>query len=118
MSNNLHNTDPVLDGLGAPDGLVIRLARADDAVAVARLAALDSQREPAGELLLAEVAGELWAALPLDGGTALADPFRAAAAIVELLRVRAGQLRGNAPSGAHSGLVPRLLLSLAARART
>src|SRR3954465_14313765 len=44
-----------------------RPQRRDDA-ALARLAALDGVRRPAGELLLAEVDGELLAAVPVEGG--------------------------------------------------
>ena len=40
-------------------------------------------------------ADELRAALPLDGGRALADPFRPSAHIVELLELRARQLRAE-----------------------
>src|SRR4051794_1507736 len=43
--------------------IAIRRAFPDDAVTVARLAALDSRRVPAGELLLAEVDGVPRAAL-------------------------------------------------------
>jgi hypothetical protein len=116
MSNN-QRLEVERIGSGAADGLVIRLARADDAVAVSRLAALDSQRAPAGALLLAEMAGELWAALPLDGGPALADPFRPAAEVVDLLRVRAAQLRQSGPAPASAARLPRLLGGLTARAR-
>jgi hypothetical protein len=77
------------------DSVTIRPAFPDDAGAVARLAALDSARVPAGPLLLAEVDGAIWAALALDGGRAIADPFRPTAALVELLRGRAAQLRAG-----------------------
>jgi hypothetical protein len=73
-------------------GVTIRPAFPDDAAAVARLAALDSARLPAGPLLIAEVDGVPWAALTLHGGRAIADPFRPTAALVELLRRRAEQL--------------------------
>ena len=118
MSNNSHTFSPRA-GMAATvpaDGLVIRLARPDDAVALGRLAALDSQRPPAGAVLLAEVGGELWAAAPLGGGPALGDPFRPTSELVELLRIRAGQLRADvAPT--RRRLRPRALLGLAARAR-
>lgn len=73
--------------------VVIRRAHGDDATAVKRLAALDSKNVPTGELLVAEVDGELWAALPLDGGEAVADPFHFTADLVSLLALRATQLR-------------------------
>ena len=41
---------------------------------------------------MAEVAGELRAALPLDGGAAVADPFRHTLDLVSLLKVRRRQI--------------------------
>jgi hypothetical protein len=73
-------------------GVTIRPAFPDDAAALARLAALDSARLPAGPLLLAEIDGEPWAAIGLDDGRAIADPFRPTAALVDLLRRRRAQL--------------------------
>jgi hypothetical protein len=73
-------------------GVTIRPAFPDDAPALARLAALDSARVPAGPLLLAEIDGEPWAAIALQGGRAIADPFRPTAALVDLLRRRRAQL--------------------------
>jgi hypothetical protein len=64
-----------------------------DIDAIRRLAALDSKPVPTGGVLVAEKAGELVAALPLDGRPALADPFRPTADVVALLQQRAGQLR-------------------------
>ena len=73
------------------DDIVIRLAREDDAPALARLAVLDEAPLPAGEHMVAEVRGELWAALPLGGGGAFADPFRPSGDLVELLRAWASR---------------------------
>jgi hypothetical protein len=61
--------------------------------AVARLAELDGQLPLSGPSLVAEIDGQPVAALGLTSGTAVADPFRPSAAVLELLRVRAGQLR-------------------------
>jgi hypothetical protein len=70
--------------------ITIRPAYADDALALQRLATIDSApAAPAGRLLVAEVEGELWAALAPDSGEVLADPFRRTAGIVELLRAHA-----------------------------
>ncbi len=70
--------------------IMIRPAYADDMGAVHRLAALDSaDRLPRGRLLLAEVDGELRAALSIDGATVIADPFFATLEIVALLRAHA-----------------------------
>ena len=89
--------------------LTIRRATAADAFAIKRLAALDSASPPTGDVLLAEMGGELWAAVALDGGAAIADPFRPSGDLVDLLRFRAERLRGDesAHRGALAGLLPR-----------
>ena len=66
--------------------LTIRPADPTDLAGLNRLAALDSASPPTGEVLVAEVGGELWAAVELDSGTAIADPFRPSGELVELLR--------------------------------
>lgn len=73
--------------------LRIRQAATSDAAALERLAALDSSHAPAGDVLLAEVGDELWAALSLDDGHAVADPLRPSADAVLLLGQRSRQLR-------------------------
>jgi hypothetical protein len=73
--------------------LKIRNADPVDEAAIARLAQLDSAEAPHGELLVAESGDEVVAALPVDGGRPVADPFRRTAEAVELLRLRARQLR-------------------------
>jgi hypothetical protein len=94
-----------------PDmNLTIRLATATDASAVRRLAALDSSFPPTGEVLLAEMGDELWAALSVDTGAAIADPFRPSRDLVELLRFRADRLSADErPSRAlRAHLLPRV----------
>src|SRR3954452_17885581 len=79
-------TSPVA---GAPgERVVVRPSRPHDNVVLALLAALDGARRPAGDLLLAEVDGEVLAAVPVDGGRAIADPFRPTADLVAQLRAR------------------------------
>ena len=73
------------------DTITIRRSTADDAVALERLAALDSRRPPRGEALLAFVGGELRAALELQNGATVADPFARTSDVVRLLQVRAGK---------------------------
>jgi hypothetical protein len=91
-----------LKAAGAPAGLdavTIRRAHAADRLALARLAALDGCAPLAGDLLLAEIEGELWAALSLDDGRVVSDPFRPAAAVRALLLLRADHLAAAAGRG-------------------
>jgi hypothetical protein len=69
--------------------LTIRLSRRGDERSLQRLAALDSKRPPSGRVLLAEVDRELWAAVGVDDGRAVADPFRPSGDVLEMLRMRA-----------------------------
>jgi hypothetical protein len=69
--------------------LTIRRAGASDTGALFRLAALDSAAPLTGDALLAEVGGELWAAVEIDSGTAIADPFQPSGELVDLLHLRA-----------------------------
>ena len=75
--------------------VTIRAARGSDGPALRRLAALDSQPLPAGELLVAETADEVVAALSLETGARVADPFRRTADVIDLLAYRARRLRGS-----------------------
>ncbi|MEA2180502.1 MAG: hypothetical protein QOG77_3799 [Solirubrobacteraceae bacterium] len=70
--------------------ITIRTSRSADAPELQRLAALDSQRVPAGDLLVAEQCGEIVAAYAPETSRAIADPFRRTADVVALLRLRAG----------------------------
>lgn len=81
-------------GPSGPTNVRLRLIAPEDARALARLAALDSQAPPDGPTLAAEVRGELWAAVALDTSAVIADPFRPTADLVELLRERRAQLNG------------------------
>lgn len=73
--------------------VLIRRAESCDARRLARLAQLDSGSVPPGPTLVAEVDGLLVAALPLNGGRPLADPFVPTAPLVQMLELRAKQLR-------------------------
>jgi hypothetical protein len=74
--------------------VTIRDAFPDDARALQRLAALDSSEIPRAPVLVAEVEGELRAALSLADGAAVADPFHPTVPLVELLVARRQQLIG------------------------
>jgi hypothetical protein len=75
------------------EAVTIRRARPADATALRQLAALDHAVPLDGEVLVAEVDGELWAALDLDGARTISDPFRPAADARALLELRAASLR-------------------------
>jgi hypothetical protein len=77
---------------GHGDSVTIRHAFPDDALALVRLAALDSSKVPPRPLLVAEMDGEVRAALSMRDGAVIADPFYRTAAAVQLLRARAEQL--------------------------
>ena len=89
------------------ESVTIRQAVASDELALQRLATLDSAPAPVGRVLVAEVDGELWAAVEVDGGRAIADPFRPSGSLVEVLRLRAEPLRDGA--GTRRALRLRLL---------
>jgi hypothetical protein len=73
--------------------VTLRLAVPADADALDRLAQLDSRRAPRGAVIVAEVAGELWGAISIDDGHAIADPFRPTGELMALLHERSRQLR-------------------------
>lgn len=85
MSNNRHNQN---------EPLVIRETAASDAAALLALAQRDSREVPDGRMLVAEVAGVMRAAVAIDSGHTIADPFQPTIEFVTLLRARARQLRG------------------------
>jgi hypothetical protein len=70
--------------------ILIRRGYADDRSDLIRLAALDgASAPPPAPLLVAELDGELSVALSLADGSAIADPFKSTAQVVELLRLHA-----------------------------
>jgi hypothetical protein len=73
--------------------LTLRYAVPSDADAIDTLAQLDSRRAPRGLVLVAEVGGDVWAAISVDDAHAVADPFRPTGELVALLVERARQLR-------------------------
>lgn len=83
----------------SPEPIAVRLLGEADRAPIELLAARDSSPPPRGELLGAEVAGALVAALSLDDGGLIADPFRPSRSAVELLRLRAAQLEAGERRG-------------------
>jgi hypothetical protein len=85
--------------------LVLRPATSVDSADLERLAVLDSAEPLSGDVLVAYAGGDLRAALSVDTGRAVADPFYPSAELVDLLHAAAGDGR------------PRRRLSVARRSR-
>lgn len=75
--------------------VTLRFGFPDDVAEITRLATLDSSLPPRSPVLVAEVAGRLRAAVSLSDGSVVSDPFFPSAAVVDLLRARAGQLTAD-----------------------
>jgi hypothetical protein len=73
--------------------ITIRRATEDDDLALRRLAQLDGARLPEGDLLVAEVEGEIRAALRILDRAYVADPFYPSKELVGLLDMRAKRMR-------------------------
>lgn len=86
--------------------VAVRRAAADDVCALERIAVLDSRPVPAQPVLVAEVDGQLEAALSLATGEAIANPFAPTLELVRLLELRAEQLRAS--DERRRGATPRL----------
>ena len=69
--------------------VLVRPARSVDSDALTVLAALDSAAPLTGEVLLAVAGGEVAAAMSLDTGAVVANPFEPTAHLVDLLRTAA-----------------------------
>jgi hypothetical protein len=69
--------------------VLVRPAQAVDADALVRLARLDSARPLTGDVLIAVSGGDIAAAMSLDTGAVVANPFEPTAHLVELLRTAA-----------------------------
>jgi hypothetical protein len=98
----VHTTTPIL---------AIRVATAHDAADLHRLARLDSRRTPQGRVLLGIVDGAVRAAVSIDTGAAVADPFHPTADVLDLLHLRAERLRTDvAAAGSRATRVRSLLI--------
>jgi hypothetical protein len=105
VERHAQRVGPMLAALGAasaevvvadtPEPLTVRLACAADWPRLRDVAELDSAQLPSAPLLVGERGGRAVAALSLDDGAVIADPFVATADVVALLRLRARQLRGE-----------------------
>jgi hypothetical protein len=88
------------------DSVVLRWAGTGDAVALRRLAELDSAVVPAAPLLIAEVGGVPLAALSPGDRQAIADPFHPTAHLIELLAAHASHRSGHNESAARPQPIP------------
>ena len=89
--------------------LTIRRATAADAGAVFGLAQLDERRAPTGDVLVASVGEEVWAAVSLDDFHVVADPFRPAGDLIFTLLERARSVRrAERPARRRRQRLPRL----------
>ncbi len=79
----------------AQDAVTIRLAAADDRRELDLLAGVHGARVPMGPSLIAELGGRPVAAMSLRDRAVIADPAERTTDVVELLRLRATQLRGD-----------------------
>jgi hypothetical protein len=74
--------------------ITIRTIHDGDEPVLRRLAQLDSGRVPSAPALGAEIDGRLIAAISIDSGELVADPFARSAEASDLLRLRRSQLNG------------------------
>ena len=99
--------------------LIIRRSTDADRAALRRLATLDSGEYHGEPMLVAVQAGELVAAVPIGyEGRPFADPFVRTAGVVELLLLRAAQLRAESASPTVRSIVRRTSHALAAAIAT
>jgi hypothetical protein len=75
-----------------PEAVLMRRATAADSARLRVLSRLDDRRLPDGPFLVAEVTGEVVAAMSLSSGTVVADPFRPTRDAVAMLDLRAAQV--------------------------
>lgn len=79
----------------APEAVAVRILGDADRASLRALAGRDSALVPIGRVLGAEIGGRLVAALSLDDGSAISDPFRASTDALQMLRLRSRQLHAS-----------------------
>jgi hypothetical protein len=80
--------------------ITLRLAVPEDAHVLTELAQLDCAKVPPSPILMAEVGGQMRAAISLRDGSTIADPFQRTAPVRDLLAARAEHLRTDQPTRA------------------
>ncbi len=84
---------PALEPTELPeDAVLVRRATGRDAGRIRTLALLDDRRLSDGPHIVAELCGEVVAAISLSSGQVVADPFRRTRDAADLLRMRAAQI--------------------------
>ncbi|HEV3228799.1 MAG TPA: hypothetical protein VGY97_04935 [Solirubrobacteraceae bacterium] len=91
-SRNLHTTPNTIPGTNGGPSINLRVPGAGDHDALEQLSQRVGQSRPSGSLMIAERGGDVIAAVPLDGGPALAEDTVEAASAVAVLRFRIEQL--------------------------
>ncbi|MDP9228189.1 MAG: hypothetical protein M3M99_03945 [Actinomycetota bacterium] len=86
------------------NSITMRLACPRDEAELRELAERDSAMLPRGELLLAVADGKIGAAMSVNDGVFVADPFHPSAELVRLLSARIEQLRGRRGKGLRARL--------------
>jgi hypothetical protein len=94
--------------INTADTITIRRAGPQDRMALARLAGRDSTVLPDDDFLIAEVAGEAWAAIGLRTCALAADPFRPSGQVAELLRMRVDRTSRHAGVGGPTAALSRV----------
>jgi hypothetical protein len=77
----------------ADDRVTLRLDRVADSPALYDLAEMNGRRALEGRYVVSEIDGRIVAAVPLDGGAPIADPFVRTIHLLPLLELRAAQIR-------------------------
>jgi hypothetical protein len=110
-ARRLHALEAYAGAKAVPDvEVAIRDAVDRDVPELMRLAELDSRPLPVGKLLVAEAAGRIRAAMAIEDESVIADPFVATLELQSLLKLRAEQIRRDARSARHGGLLSALHL--------
>src|SRR3954470_23857280 len=101
---------PAVEPPELPESVLVRRAVPRDDARIRVLAGAGGRPPPRGPFIVAELGGEIVAAMSLKTRTAVADPFRRTAAAGDLLRRRAEQIAARELAAAklrpQSGLEP------------
>jgi hypothetical protein len=89
-----HRRSAKAEAVSDPKVVALRQAQADDARALKMLAELDEEPELSGVTLLALIDGDAVAAMSLEDGRVVSNPFVATKEAVSLLKLRARDLVG------------------------